>query len=309
MAKRKWMLLSYDDALTAAFLRTLAWEIHVARKNPTIKELAANQVQSARQDLGLQPNTKGAPHAFLQSLRKLKPPPLSPGRTPPRPMEKAWAADKAWRLLYAPSHRAARAHSHYPVVSERESTSHKVLQYTITIRSPASPPLILTIGRGKPDSNELQARKGVYFLREKRTLYIGQSEEFQVRWRGHTSARRFKWWVFVAPEDKQTVFGLDSLYAAESLLISFWNEICAVSNRTRGRDTKPSPLFLQQAVIFAEAASAALIWLIRERTDLGFDSWTLPFKPCAAHGWPECYSGQRDATQLNEGHTHTVTAT
>jgi hypothetical protein len=103
------LLLSCDDALTAAFLRTLAWEIHVARKNPTINELTANQVQSARQDLGLQPNTKGAPHAFLQSLRKPKPSTLSPGRTPSRSMEKAWAADKSWRLLYAPM---ATAHTH-----------------------------------------------------------------------------------------------------------------------------------------------------------------------------------------------------
>jgi hypothetical protein len=279
MKPKKQMLLSYNNALTAVFLRTLAWEIHVAKRNPTVKELAANQVQSARQDLGLKPNL------------------LSPGRTPPRPIEKAWAARNAWRLLYAPSHRAVRAYSHYPVVSKANGIGPAELRHTFTLRSPASPPLAITIGQGRPNTTGLQAHKGVYFLREKRSLYIGQSEEFQVRWRGHISARHFKWWVFVAPQDHQSIIGLDSLYAAESLLISFWNEICAVSNRTRGRDTKPTPLFLQQAAIFAEAASAAIIWLIRERKDLGFDSWTLPFKPCAARGWPKCYSGQKDLTQ------------
>jgi hypothetical protein len=122
-------------------------------------------------------------------------------------------------------------------------------------------------------------------------LYIGQSEEFATRWTGHSS-KNIKWWIFIAPKDQQESFTRDSLDAAEALLISFWNETCFLANYQRGKDKKPSPIYLQQAILFVEAASAALLWLVRERNDIGFTPWELPFKPLRGRQgsrWPECY--------------------
>jgi hypothetical protein len=105
------MLLCYDDPLTAVFLRTLAWEIYVAGREPLVKELTQNQVQRAREDLGLKRTTKGAPFAYLQSLRKRKRPLLS--CDPTRTLEKGWGEE--WRLHYLPSHRLVRVLSNSPV--------------------------------------------------------------------------------------------------------------------------------------------------------------------------------------------------
>jgi len=50
-------------------------------------------------------------------------------------------------------------------------------------------------------------------------------------------------------------------------------------NRKRGKDRKPSSYHLQQAVLFVEAASATLLWLMRDKKkELKFPNWELPFK-------------------------------
>jgi len=73
------------------------------------------------------------------------------------------------------------------------------------------------------------------------------------------------------------------------LLISFWNEIGVVENQTRGSDQKPAFVYLQQGILLVEAASAVLLWLIREKQDLGFPSWNIPFKSWTGTNWPDCY--------------------
>jgi len=109
---------------------------------------------------------------------------------------------------------------------------------------------------------------------------------------GHMQGRKIEWWMFIAPQELDGTFTLDALNATEALLISFWNEICHVTNDQRGKDKKPAFVHLQQGILFAEAASAALLWFIQERKskELGFNSWSLPFKKCKAHHWPKCYS-------------------
>ncbi len=281
------MPLTYEDALAGVFLRKLAWEIYVAKGTPSVDDIVKKYVQSAREDLGLKKTIGGAPHAFIHALRKLSPPLL--GKI--HPHEKGWKNE--WRLNYLPSHRNVRTLSANPVyqtiVSNYPTKKNPVgrVQFSVSLRSPAMPKLLVTIGNGRPESNAL---KGLYFLREKESLYVGQTEEFQVRWDGHvnSSGREVIWWVFIAPEEKNDDF--EALDAAESLLISFWTEICVTTNKKRGKDRQPSAFRLQQAILFVEAASAAFLWLLREKkTELEFENFKLPFKPCKANHWPDCY--------------------
>ena len=299
------MPLTYDDALVGVFLRKLAWEINVADGKPSVGEIAKQYVQSAREDLGLKKTTAGAPHEFIHSLRKFDPPLLDKNK----PHEDGWKSE--WRLLFLPSHRIVRTLSDNPVYKTIISdypTKKKplgVVKFSVSLRSPALPKLLVTVGNSRPESNEL---KGLYFLREADGLeadgleadgleadgflYVGQTNEFQVRWDNHvnSSGKKVTWWVFIAPEEKNEDFHPDALNAAESLLISFWTEICHTSNKNRGKDRKPSVFPLQQSILFVEAASAAFLWLMRDKkSEIKFDNFKLPFKPCKAHHWPECY--------------------
>ena len=144
----------------------------------------------------------------------------------------------------------------------------------------------------RPKGGTFKNLRGVYFLRLAESLYIGQSSEFGTRL-GHHGKKEASWWCFIALEESNNhVFTLDALLAAESLLISFWNEISEVGNKTRGSDQKPASVHLQQAILFTEAASASLLWLIRDceqAKQLALHDWKIPFKKCTGRGWPGCY--------------------
>jgi hypothetical protein len=292
--KSQTLPLSYESPLVAVFMRTLAWEIHEAGRNKdergdlAVKEIVGTQVQTAREDLGFKPDSQGSPHSFLQKLR-----PKFLTENPTKPTKHlGWEdKDKVWRLFYAPSHRFVRMLSHNPIEPKQPSKNDKTgfVQMSLRLRAPASPTLIITIGVKKPKPKEFEGTRGVYFLRQAKELYVGQSEEFSTRWTGH-QIKGVKWWVFISPVEHEG-FSLDSLNAAEALLISFWNEVCVLSNRQRGKDKKPSWIFLQQAILLVEAASAAMLWLMRKH-EFEFTPWTLPFKPMRARQgrhWPECY--------------------
>ena len=228
------MPLTYDDALVSVFLRKLAWEINVAGGKPSVGEIVEQYVQSAREDLGLKKTTAGAPHEFIQSLRKCVPPLLDTTE----PHEGGWK--KEWRLLYLPSHRIVRILSANPVVSPeaKKDKPQGATQYSVSLRSPALPKLLVTIGNSRPADDKL---KGLYFLREAESLYVGQTHEFQVRWNDHVfnAGKDVMWWVSITPEENNEYFSNEALDAAESLLISFWTEICVTTNKKRGKDTQP----------------------------------------------------------------------
>ncbi len=287
------MPLTYDDPLTAVFLRTLAWENDVGRE-PKVSELAEVQVQTARKALGLKPNTKGAPHEFIQSLRKGAKPLLSTGK-PPRPLEPGWdEKEKVWRLLCLPDHSFVRLLSHDLIPLKLENAQPNLHQFSLHLRNSAVPKLDVLIGREKPKKSSFKNSRGVYFIREREPdgLYVGQSEEFDIRWTGHMkNERKIEWWIFIAPQGLDGAFTLDALNVTEALLISFWNEICHMTNDQRGKDKKPAFVHVQSGILLAEAASAALLWLIREKKgkEFGFSSWSLPFKECRANHWPKCY--------------------
>ena len=142
------MPLTYEDALTAVFLRTLAWELFVAKGKPKVRDVAEKYVQFARGELGLKKTVKGAPYAFIQALRKQG----LMDKTCPK--EAGWAAE--WRLLYLPSHQNIRTLSHTPVYQVTQSdfpTKKKpegAVQYSVSLRSPALPKLLVSIGNGRP---------------------------------------------------------------------------------------------------------------------------------------------------------------
>ena len=71
--------LSYENPQTAVFLRILAWEHHVARREPSVQDVVTEHVQAARKELGLSPLQGGAAHDFIQKLRVGSEPSLSPG--------------------------------------------------------------------------------------------------------------------------------------------------------------------------------------------------------------------------------------
>jgi hypothetical protein len=309
------MPLTYADPLTAVFLRILAWEKCVAMQELPVKDLVNEHVQTARMDLGLKKNTMGAPHAFLRLLRNQKPPLLT--TKPTLPNEDEWKNEKyAWRLWYLPSHRLVRSCSKNPIPKKPApldldqpvlAANSGVVQCVIGFRNPALPHLRITIGKDKPDPKLVGEQPGVYFLREDNSLYIGQSDEFTVRWRGHSKSRKIKseniyWWIFISTEEMKESLTYNTIDAAEALLISFWNEVCRVTNSKRGGDKKPAFVYLQQAILLATAASSALLWLMRDTKQINefwkfdpaqlFSHWKLPFKPLRARQgchWPECY--------------------
>lgn len=285
--------LSYSSPLEAVFLRTLAWEIYVANEKLTVQHVTKGEVQAARKELGLPPTRGGAADDFIKKLRDKPKPTLSPTFSPPEPTEKGWRNE--WRLLYLPPHNLVRQLSDRPILTASgvpagQKTHHEFL---ITLRDPALPTLHVFTGDHTPPNGTFKAHRGLYFLRTAEQLYLGKTDEFDVRLSNHDKTNRSKnpvlWWVFVSPEQSVRTFTLDALAAAESLLISFWNEISVIRNDNRGSDQKPEFLYLQQGVLLVEAASAVLLWLMREKQDLGFPSWSIPFKNWRSTSWPDCY--------------------
>jgi hypothetical protein len=297
------MLLTYDDPLTAVFLRILAWEQSVGKRTEMSvgKDLCDDIVQTAREELGLKRNADGAgaPHDFVNRLRSQD---FLDGN---EPKEKEWDLNTAWRLKCLPSHRLIRMLSKNPVYKiidpqPTPASESDLIQISIILRNPALPELLVTLGKNRPTSEKPGEVRGVYFLRVKNEevdgLYIGQSDEFDVRWSQHTKSKSVKWWAFIKPVDMDGAFTFDALNAAESLLISFWNEVCDTTNKKRGHDKPPAKIHLQQGVLLATAASAAYLWLMRDtkmkdlfEAKLGFNPWQLPFKKCGWRGWPDCY--------------------
>ncbi len=50
-------------------------------------------------------------------------------------------------------------------------------------------------------------------------MYVGKTDEFDVRLPQHVRNKNPLWWVFVTPEESPQMFTQDALSAAEALLI------------------------------------------------------------------------------------------
>ena len=286
--------LSYKSPLEAVFLRMLAWEINVAKEKLSVQDVVTEQVQEARMELGLTPFQGGAAHNFIQNLRKEPRPLLSASGTLPRPLEPAWPNE--WRLLYLPPHNLVRQLSGKPIHEDCSPASEALIyrRLKVTLRNPTLSTLDVFVGTHKPPSRTFNSHRGLYFLRLAESLYIGKTDEFDIRLSQHWNyyqqhGNSVLWWVFISPEHSVHTFTLDALAAAEALLISFWNEVSLVQNQKRGSDQKPALPYLQQGILLMEAASAVLIWLTRDKKDLGLPSQEIPFKQWSSPQWPQCY--------------------
>ena len=288
--------LSYKSPLEAVFLQILAWELYIAKEKLTVDDVTKRQVQAARNELGLAPlNDKGgAADDFIKVLRRRSTPVLSQGGTSPSPLQTQWP--KEWRLLYLPPHNLVRQLSDKPILASGGTATippshHELL---VTLRDPALPTLHVSVGKQLPSSKTFGTHRGLYFLRSAEQLYLGKTDEFDVRLSQHIRNHQKRndpvlWWVFVSPEQSGQTFTLDALAAAESLLISFWNETSYIENQTRGSDQGPAFSYLQQGILLVKAASAVLLWTMRDRQDLNLPSQNIPFKKWTGKDWPGCY--------------------
>jgi len=196
--------LSYNSPLEAVFLRTLAWEIYVANEKLTMQHVTKGEVQAARRELGLLPSLGGAADDFIQKLRVKLKPTLSPAHTPPEPTEKGWR--KEWRLHYLPPHNLVRQLSDRPILETIGASAgpspHS--EFLITLRDPALPTVHVFTGAQAPSRKIFGGHRGLYFLRTTEQLYLGKTDEFDVRlFQHYTNHQRNSdpvlWWVFVSP--------------------------------------------------------------------------------------------------------------
>ena len=281
--------LSYDNPVTAVLLRTLAWELFVAEKHLRVQDVVTNQVQAARKELGLEPLKGGAAHDFIQGLRSGSKPDLSPRDTPPKPVDPSWHS--AWRLLRLPRHHDVRQLSEQPVFTRIApvTVTQAHVEFKVTLRNPALPTLHVFVGTQLPASNTFGVHRGLYFLRLVDSLYIGKTNEFDVRL-VQQQKKAPLWWIFVSPELSIHTFPKDALEAAEAILISLWNEVSILSNQNRGVDQQPAFHHLQQAILMVEAASGVLLWLVRDQKIISIPLLeNIPFKPWGGKNWPDCY--------------------
>lgn len=308
--------LSYVDPLIALLLRKLAWENDPAttpvprlKTKLKVKGITGDLINSARQELGFKSVSRGPSSDFYN--QQLKNTYIEQDEIL-RPIQKEWRSSWRWRLLKLPSHYYVRYVSKDPIICE-ENHNGNCIEYTIALRDPALPRLKVFVGKGKPSGNAFGERRGVYFLRLPKHFYIGKSDEYAVRLGQHLKGKNSEalWWMFITPEKDDKTFTFDALGASESLLISFWNEVCQLANSKAGADKEPAFAYLQQAILFVTAASSVLIWVMRDNPtqDHGLkleDCQSLFKQPSSSTGknWPQCYLDSPLST--NESNSPTI---
>jgi hypothetical protein len=263
-----------------------------------VKDITDTLINSARQDLGFNATSRGPSSDFynqeLKSIHIKDDSELKPVQ------DYKWRT--TWRLLNLPGHFFVRYLSSDPIIckdgNEKEEKHDDYAEFTIALRDPALPRLKVFAGLKKPAGDAFDERRGIYFLRLPDRFYIGKSDEFDVRLGQHLRGKFSDalWWVFISPEADDKTFTLDALGASESMMISFWNEVCLLANGKAGSDKEPALPYLQQGILFVTAASSVMIWLMREKptNDLGIsleDCHALFKKPSFSSGkdWPNCY--------------------
>jgi len=276
------MALNYRSPLTAVLLRRLAWEHHVANREFTYEEVRDTHLPAARRELGLPTieTTDPAGNSYLRGLLR------SPRRLKldEQGVRLIGAWEQEWRHHYLPSHDDVRRLSLNPVVMESTVTdAGGCSAWRFLFRDPALPQLHVVVGPASAMADACQGHRGVYFVHEAGQLYIGQSSQPEKRLVAHGVHQT----VFVAPEESGRL-DQEELMAAEALLISLWGEVAALENASGGRLDQPGARSRQQAVLITKAASAALLWLMREQAGLALHGWTIPFRKWR-EGWPACY--------------------
>jgi hypothetical protein len=305
----KYLLRNYNP-VRCVFLRMLAWQQEKEMAEFNISGLTHHYLQLVRKQLGLSELSKGsgASYNFLEEPRKSGDL-IEKGRKQKKPglYLKVNPKFTNWRFLYLPLHSVVRQLSSTVFITKDGACSaNKPRNYThliVALRNPELPRLNIYIGKNKPKSTDLNKARGVYFIREQKGLYIGKTLEFNTRTYDQFKKRKAVWWIFITPGKDNDLLSQDAIGAAEALLISFWNEVCKLTNRNCGLDTEPHFCYLQHGVILMQAASAVLMYLMSAKgrkevenmlKDIGIKThwWAMPFKKIGAQSsakWPECY--------------------
>lgn len=257
------LTLSYPDPLVGVFLRVLAWEVFTNHEKYRSKEITTHLLKMVRSELGLKPLKGGASQEFINKLLKSGELKNMEDNYFKIPSDELWNSSSSWRLLNCPMHGATRKLSDLPVVRSLKISNVDYSVFNIALRNPAFDTIKIFVGKDKPNKGKILKKRGLYILGlEDGSLYIGQSTEFGTRSSSHFSSKKIKWWFFFSPT--KINISKDTLDAAESLMISYWNEICYIHNHNRGSDQKPDFISLQQGILFAQSCSAIFIWFARE---------------------------------------------
>ncbi|MDH5718715.1 MAG: GIY-YIG nuclease family protein [Spirochaetia bacterium] len=286
------MNLTYDRPDIGVFLRNLAYEVFIAKnKELKVKDLTQNFIQNSRIELGLKETKGGYAQTIINKLRQDDL--ISPSGTNPKPKEKEW--EKEWRLLYLPPHNLVRELSFDPIIIE-ESKENNLHKFEIQLRNPGIPKFNVYIGMERPDkqNKDIEEGRGLYYLgkNNNEAIYIGQTSEFYTRTDDHFK-KGVNWWILLVPQaDKYYYLDKNTLDTSESLLISLWNEISNVTNQSRGSDTLPPFIYLQQAINITIGCSSIYLYLFRNKDKLNSLSnitINIPFKKWSGTDWPSCY--------------------
>lgn len=278
---------SYESPLDAVIMRTLAWENYIAKRKPRVKEISEELIQAARFELGKKTSEAHSARQYLQTLREGE---GNKGYIDKNDLPIGW--ENEWRLLYLPPHTMVRQMSYNPITfSEPEKLTGTHEPFDIVLRNSAFPRLRVHIGNKEKLEYEVVGQRGLYMLRVSDGMYIGKTDEFDIRVRQHTQNKNPDFWIFVSFGENSKDYTIDTLNATESFLISLWNEIAYVTNDNRGGEREPAFIYRQQATLLSAAISAIWLWaLTRLKSPEGYNNWSIPFKKRSGLAdWPECY--------------------
>ncbi len=180
---------SYESPLDAVIMRTLAWEQYVAGHKAKVKQIKKELelIQAARIELVLEVFEAPSARRYIQELRTGESGYINKGN-------ELLGFPEDWRLLYLPPHSMARQLSYNPVVAQPNPEDGK-WQSVIELRNPAIPKLHFVVGSDVATGSVTSQKRGLYMLRLQDAIYIGKSDEFDVRIGHHFPNKKPLWWI------------------------------------------------------------------------------------------------------------------
>lgn len=242
-----------------AALRGAVWLYRLTGQPFASKDIQ-EEVQRARQGMGLAPHRGGAISTYLQ--RRTKGTALQKKANQPvhykavkRKLIPAEAVQNNWRFLNAPDHAQIRLTADQGHLQEM---AH--LHFRFVTRGSHLPSLTVLIGPivevRKIVKQAFEDRNGLYLLHRNGRNYVGQTKEFHTRGGSHQATGAEQ--VLFAFPDEPVPVSSDALYVAESLVICALSELLEMEKCKLGGDAMPQPLNLREGGAFALTFVAAL---------------------------------------------------
>ena len=244
-----------------AALRRAVWLYDFTGRPFAAKDIQ-EEVQRARQGMGLAPYRGGAVSDYLQ--RRTRGTELQRQDRQPvhyefvdRKRIPVEAVRQNWRFLCAPDHAQIRLTADQ---GHLQPGSHTPCQFHFASRGSHLPSLTVLVGPiaevRRLVEEKYQHRAGLYLLHRNGQNYLGQTKEFHVRGRSHSTTGAEQ--AFFAFPDEKVPVSSDVLNVAESLVIVSLSELLELENTKLGGDTTPQPLNLREGSGFALTFVAAL---------------------------------------------------